>query len=83
MNEDRRTSKISRIPNILYAFMMVSVRFGNLLYPALVLAAVTAAAAAREGSESVRRATKLRRGIAGGGERERDRGTAEGGLIRG
>lgn len=47
---------------------MVSLRFGNLLYLALVIAA---AVAAREGSESVRRATKLRRGSPEGA-RERE-----------
>lgn len=83
--EDRRMSKISKIPSILYAFAIVSLRFGNLLYPTLVIAtaAAAAAAAAREGSESVQRATKLRRGSPeGADEREIEEGL-EGGLIRG
>lgn len=68
----RRTSKISRMPSILYA--MVSLRLENLLYPGFVIA-VTAAAAAREGSESVQRATKLRRGSPeGASEREIEEG---------
>jgi len=67
----------------LYAFTLVSFCSGNLLYPAFAIVTVAAAAAAREGSESVRRATKLRRGSPeGASEREIEEGL-EGGLIQG
>lgn len=63
--------------------MLVSLRFGYLLYLALVIAATTAVVVVREGSESARRATELRRGSPeGASERKRER-RGTGGLIRG
>lgn len=65
------------------AFVLVSLRFGYLLYLALVIEVTTAAMVAREGSESARRATELRRGSPeGAGERKRER-RRTGGLIQG